>query len=75
MRYMYHVPRDPGRLQACAAFRHLVATFMREVAAVHLSVVVVQVIDARRAGVAGVKISSARSRLSYIACTGGVGEA
>merc|ERR1712176_1425813 len=46
-----------GRPQDCAAFPQLAATFTREVAAGHLSVVVVQAIGKRRAGVAGMKLA------------------
>jgi hypothetical protein len=48
-------------LQGCAAFPHLAATFMREVEAGHLLLVVVQATDKHRAGVAGMKLGFANA--------------
>merc|ERR1712060_1007694 len=58
------VSTSSGRPQDCAAFPHLAAPFMREVAAGHLSVVVVQATGKRRAGVAGMKLG-----LVNVVCT------
>jgi len=68
--YMYHLTRDSGRLKDCAAFLHLSATFMREVTAGHLSVVVEHAIDKSFSVTRRRRMLQAGSIFSARACRG-----